>query len=121
MMVAQRRRVLIVEDDWLLRKALYNSLSAGEFTVEEACHREGALYIAQHEGALEAIQDHRFDLVVLDIDMPGLSGIEMCRQIRILGPRVGIIVLAASDAEEDTIRTLEAGADDYLTKPFRLA
>jgi two-component system KDP operon response regulator KdpE len=60
-----------------------------------------------------------FDLVLLDVNMPGMSGVEACRQIRALAPRTGIIMVTVRDAEEDKVRALEAGADDYVTKPFR--
>jgi len=102
--------VLVVDDETALRKIICTALGASGFTVEEARHGQEAL---------AAIQTHRFDLVLLDINMPGLSGVETCRQIRLLEPRTGIIMLTVRDGEEDRVRALDAGADDYVTKPFR--
>jgi two-component system, OmpR family, KDP operon response regulator KdpE len=57
--------------------------------------------------------------VLLDVNMPGMGGVEACRQIRAFAPRMGIIMVTVRDAEEDKVQALEAGADDYVTKPFR--
>jgi two-component system KDP operon response regulator KdpE len=65
------------------------------------------------------VQVRPFDLVLLDVNMPGMSGVEACRQIRGFVPHTGIIMVTVRDAEEDKVRALEAGADDYVTKPFR--
>ncbi len=111
MMVSQQRSVLIVDDEPSLRKVLCTSLSAGGFVVAEARSGEEALGAAQHRA---------FDLVLLDINMPGMGGVEACRRLRDLAPRAGIVMVTVRDLEEDKIRGLEAGADDYLTKPFRL-
>ena len=102
--------VLVVDDDRSVRTALLAGLTGCGFAVEEAFNGEGAL---------EAVQRSQFDLMLLDMNMPGLSGVETCRRIRTLVPGLGIIVLTVWDAEEDKIRALDAGADDYLTKPFR--
>src|SRR6202023_3958214 len=59
------------------------------------------------------------DLGRRDVNMPGRRGVEACRQIRAVAPRTGIIMVTVRDAEEDKVRALEAGADDYVTKPFR--
>ena len=69
--------------------------------------------------AIAAVQRRPFDLVLLDVNMPGMSGVEVCRQIRAIAPRTGIVMVTVRDAEEDKIRALDAGADDYVTKPFR--
>ncbi len=61
-----------------------------------------------------------FDLVLLDINMPGPGGVETCQRIRALVPQIGILMVTVRDDEEDKVRALEAGADDYVTKPFRL-
>jgi two-component system KDP operon response regulator KdpE len=103
--------VLIVDDEATLRKALRSSLTASGFAVEEA--RNG-------EEALGTVQQHSFDLILLDVSMPGISGIEACRRIRGIAPRVGIVMVTVRDREDDKVRALEAGADDYVTKPFRL-
>jgi two-component system KDP operon response regulator KdpE len=103
--------VLVVDDEPSLRKVLRTSLSACGFTVDEA--RSG-------EEALGAAQNHAFDLVLLDINMPGIGGVETCRRIRDLTPRAGIVMVTVRDQEDDKVHALEAGADDYVTKPFRL-
>jgi two-component system KDP operon response regulator KdpE len=104
--------VLVVDDEHALRRTIHVALGASGFTVEEA--RNG-------EEALEAVRRHPFNLVLLDINMPGLGGIETCRQIRSFAPRTGIVMLSVREAEGDKVQALEAGADDYMTKPFRFA
>src|SRR6266849_2291039 len=102
--------VLVVDDEAALRKTIRASLAASGFTVEE---------VGTGGEAVTAIQRRTFDLVLLDVNMPGMSGVEACRQIWALAPRTGIIMVTVRDAEEDKVRALEAGADDYVTKPFR--
>ena len=104
-------RVLVVDDELAFRKAIRTSLAASGFTVEEA--ETGG-------DAVGAVLQRSFDLVLLDINMPGISGVEACQQIRALAPRMGIIMVTVRDTEEDKVEALEAGADDYVTKPFRL-
>src|SRR5579862_8870881 len=111
MTVSQQCSVLVVDDEPSLRKVLRTSLSAGGFNVEEARSGEEALGVAQHRA---------FDLVLLDINMPGIGGVEACRRLRELSPRAGIVMITVRDLEDDKVRALEAGADDYVTKPFRL-
>jgi two-component system KDP operon response regulator KdpE len=111
MTAAQQCSVLIVDDEPSLRRVLRASLSAGGFTVEEARSGEEALGIAQNQP---------FDLVLLDINMPGMGGVEACRRLRVLLPRAGIVMVTVHDLEDDQVQALEAGADDYVTKPFRL-
>ncbi len=103
--------VLIVDDEPPLRKALRSSLTASGFEVQEA--RSG-------EEALDNVKQQPFDLVLLDINMPGISGIDACRRIRSLCPQAGIVMVTVRDMEDDKVRALEAGADDYITKPFKL-
>jgi two-component system KDP operon response regulator KdpE len=103
--------VLVVDDEPSLRKALLTSLTASGFSVEEA---------GSGEEALGSLQRYPFDLVLLDINMPGIDGIEACRQIRHLSPRAGIVMITVRDLDDDKVRALEAGADDYVTKPFKL-
>jgi two-component system, OmpR family, KDP operon response regulator KdpE len=103
--------VLVVDDEASLRKTLRTSLTAIGFAVEEA--RNG-------EEALGVVQKRPFDLVLLDINMPGAGGIDTCRKIRTLAPQIGIIMVTVRDSENDKVYALEAGADDYVTKPFRL-
>lgn len=102
--------VLVVDDEAALRKVIRASLAASGFAVEEA---------GTGGDALTVMQQRLFDLVLLDVNMPGMSGIEACRQIRALAPRTGIVMVTVRDAEEDKVRALEAGADDYVTKPFQ--
>jgi two-component system, OmpR family, KDP operon response regulator KdpE len=103
------RRVLVVGNETALRKVIGASLATNGFVVEEA------------ETAREAIgfiQQLPFDLILLDMDMPGFGAVEACSQIHALAPRAGIVMIAMSGAEEDIARALDAGADDYLAKPF---
>jgi two-component system KDP operon response regulator KdpE len=86
-------------------------LTASGFAVEEA--RNG-------EEACGAVLERAFDLVLLDINMPGAGGIDACRRIRGSVPQVGIVMITVRDSENDKVDALEAGADDYVTKPFRL-
>jgi two-component system, OmpR family, KDP operon response regulator KdpE len=109
--IPQSCSVLVVDDEPSLRKVLRTSLTACGFTVNEA--RSG-------EEALGAAQSHAFDLVLMDINMPGIGGVEACRRIRDLTPRAGIVMVTVRDQEDDKVHALEAGADDYVTKPFRL-
>ncbi len=108
------RSLLIVDDDDLLRAALKEQLAAaGDFgRIEEA--GSGAEAIAQAEG-------HVFDVILLDIGLPDLDGREVCRKMREAGVRSPIIMLTAADSEDDTVTGLNAGANDYVTKPFRMA
>jgi two-component system KDP operon response regulator KdpE len=110
MTLPQPSSVLVVDDEAALRRTLRASLATSGFAVEEA--GTGA-------EAMAAIQRRAFDLVLLDVNMPGMNGVEVCRQIRAVAPRTGIVMVTVRDAEEDKVRALEAGADDYVTKPFR--
>jgi len=104
-------KVLIVDDDPAFRRALLTSLAASGFDVSEARNGEEALIV---------LRDKPCDIVLLDINMPGMGGIETCRRIRNLSPRIGILMVTVRDAEEDKVQALEAGADDFVTKPYRL-
>ncbi len=106
-----RCNLLIVDDEPTLRRALRTSLTASDFRVAEA--RSG-------EEALSALRAAASDIVLLDINMPGMTGFEVCRRIRSTDPKVGIIMVTVRDSEEDQVRALEAGADDFVTKPYRL-
>jgi len=109
--MSQRHNVLIVDDEASLRKTLRLSLNTSGFAVSEA---------SNGEEALATLQNLRFDLVLLDINMPGIGGIEACRRIRDASPHAGILMITVRDIDEDKVRGLEAGADDYITKPFKL-
>lgn len=105
-----RSNVLVVDDEPPLRRVLHTSLKARGFAVEEA---------GSGERALELIGQRPFDLILLDINMPGMGGVEVCRRLRALMPHVGIVMVTVRDAEEDMVQALDAGADDYITKPIR--
>jgi two-component system KDP operon response regulator KdpE len=107
---SHRPHVLVVDDEAALRRAFRTSLAASGFVVEEA--RSG-------EEAVDMLPQYPFDLVLLDINMPGIGGVEACREIRALAPKIGILMVTVRDAENDMVRALEAGADDYVTKPVR--
>jgi len=102
-------RILVVDDDPQIRRVLRVMLSGQGFEVADA--RDG-------EAALERLRESRFDLVLLDINMPGLSGIEVCRAMR-SSSEIAIIMLTVRDNETDTVEALDAGSDDYVTKPFK--
>jgi two-component system, OmpR family, KDP operon response regulator KdpE len=102
-------KVLVVDNDVAMRRALRSSLAAQSYSVAEA--RSG-------EEALDEMSQRPADMVLLDIEMPGIGGLEACRRIRSSVPQAGVIMVTVCDSEEDKIRALEAGADDYVTKPF---
>jgi len=102
------KRILVVDDEPELRRALRSTLCALGFVV---AHAESG------EAALEIVRAEKFDLLLLDINMPGLSGLETCRAIRARSD-VGILMLTVRDRTEDRIEALDAGADGYVTKPF---
>ncbi|HYW43586.1 MAG TPA: response regulator transcription factor [Bryobacteraceae bacterium] len=104
-------KLLIVDDEPALRKALRTSLSATGFDVSEARNGDEALSMLPHTPV---------DVVLLDINMPGRSGIDVCRKIRASSMNVGIIMVTVRDSEEDKVQALEAGADDFITKPYLL-
>jgi len=101
--------ILVVDDDAGLRKALRRVLVAHGFEVEVA--EDGT-------AALARIRAQTFDAVVLDVMMPGSDGIEICEQLRANGDQLPVLMLTARDAVRDRVAGLEAGADDYLVKPF---
>jgi two-component system KDP operon response regulator KdpE len=110
-MTATPGNILITDDDPDLRRALRSTLHSLGFEIAEA---------ANGEQALKQIREHHFDVILLDINMPGIGGIETCREVRRLAPRLEILMLTVRDREEDKIRALDAGADDYVTKPFSI-
>jgi DNA-binding response OmpR family regulator len=106
------RKILIVDDDTALRQSLAEQLERdGEFSVAE-CETATA--------ALESVAREHFDAMLLDVGLPDMDGRDLCRQIRGAGINVPIVMLTAADSEGDTVQGLDAGADDYVTKPFRL-
>src|ERR671917_1742357 len=107
------RPLLLVEDDAALRATLAEQIAlAGEFRVTEA----GS--VAEAEAALDA-DGARFDAVVLDVGLPDGDGREFCAKLRRDGKRMPVIMLTGADAEQDVVRGLDAGANDYVAKPFR--
>ena len=102
-------RILVVDDDPQIRRVMRVTLIAQSYEVNDA--RSG-------EEALEKLRREAVDLVLLDMNMPGLGGIETCRLIR-ADSEVAIVMLTVRDAEADQVEALDAGADDYITKPFR--
>jgi len=103
--------ILVVDDEVSMRRTLSITLSGFGFKTMEAARGEEALALASRT---------HFDAVLLDANMPGLSGLETCRIMRPLHPRVPILMLTVRDAEDDKVEALDAGADDYITKPFKL-
>ena len=106
------KRVLIVDDDSALRQSLAEQLQLHEeFDIGEA--RTGG-------EALERVKAQRYDLILLDVGLPDMDGREVCKVMRRGGQKMPIIMLTAADTDADTILGLESGANDYITKPFRL-
>jgi two-component system, OmpR family, response regulator MprA len=105
-----KERILIIEDDVGIVRVLRRALSYEGYTVDTALDGENGLYIAR---------DHHPDLVILDLMLPGMDGIEVCQRLR-SGGSVPILMLTAKDAVQDRVQGLDAGADDYMTKPFEL-
>ena len=103
-----RKRILVVDDDARLAASLRRALAYEGYTVEVA---------ADGPDALVAARDRPPDLVVLDVMMPGLDGVEVCRRLR-EGSDLPILMLTARDAISDRVAGLDAGADDYVVKPF---
>jgi two-component system KDP operon response regulator KdpE len=103
-------RIMIVDDEPQLRKVIRVALASQGYLVNEA--RSG-------EAALDLFAAEPYQMVILDRNMPGIGGLETCKQIRARSD-VGIIMLTVRKAEEDRIEALDAGADDYITKPFSM-
>jgi two-component system response regulator MprA len=101
--------LLVVDDDRAVREALRRALTLAGYEVREA---------ADGEQALELVVQAVPDAVVLDVGLPGIDGLEVCRRLRRLGNRVPILMLTARDAVSDRIDGLDVGADDYMLKPF---
>jgi two-component system KDP operon response regulator KdpE len=102
------QRVLVVDDENSIRRYLHTALTAQGFTVYEA---------ANGEEAVNAVLNNRPDIIILDLGLPDFNGIEVTRRLREWS-KTPIIILSVREAENDKIAALDAGADDYLTKPF---
>lgn len=103
-------RILVVDDEPQIRRVMRATLVARGYMVSTA--RNG-------EEALEKVREERFDLVLLDINMPGIGGMETCRIIRSQSD-IPIVILSIRNAEKEKVEALDAGADDYVTKPFSM-
>lgn len=110
-MSQEQVKIIVVDDEPVVRRALQVGLTATGYTVEESSTGDEALVF---------LRRCPVDLVLLDINMPGMPGVEACRRIRALLPRAGIVMITVRDSEESKVEALEAGADDYITKPFHL-
>lgn len=107
-----RTWILLVEDEPHIARGL-------AFNLEQEGYR--VVHAETGEEALRLLPEHPFALVVLDLMLPGLGGLEVCRRIRVLEPRLPVLMLTALASEADRVEGLRHGADDYLTKPFSLA
>lgn len=103
------KKILLVEDEPRIADALRMGLAENDFEIEIAY--DGHL-------GLKLFQSMRFDLVVLDINLPGINGYELCKHIRAANPEIPVIMLTAFGALRDKIEGYDAGADDYIVKPF---
>jgi two-component system KDP operon response regulator KdpE len=101
-------RILVVDDDPQIRRVMRVTLTGQGYEVDD---------VKSGEAALEKLRDQRFDLVLLDMNMPGTGGLETCRVIR-AESEIAIIMLTVRDSETDKVEALDAGADDYVTKPY---
>ena len=103
--------ILIVDDDSRVTSALRRTLAYEGYRISSALDGEGALAIARTKSP---------DLVILDLMLPGIDGLEVCRRLRAVNDDIAVLMLTARDAVADRVAGLETGADDYLVKPFAL-
>lgn len=108
-MTGSNGSILIVDDDPGIRRALGSTLTALGYRADEASSGEQGLVLASRNA---------YDAVLLDINMPGRGGIETCRDLRRELPGAGILMVTVRDSEEDKVEAFDAGADDFITKPF---
>ena len=104
-------RLLVVEDEPELRRQLQAALTAQGYTVDASGAGKEALYLAT---------EYPFDAAVVDLGLPGLSGLDVIRSLRAAGNRLPVLILTARDRWQDKVQGLEAGGDDYLAKPFQM-
>jgi two-component system, OmpR family, response regulator MprA len=107
-------KILVVDDERAVRESLRRALELEGYQIELAADGQEALYRLQANG------DAQPDAVILDILMPGIDGLEVCRRLRRAGNRVPVLMLTARDEVENRVAGLDAGADDYVAKPFAL-
>ena len=105
-------RILIVEDEKKLCELVARGLKAERFAVDAAADGNQGWSLAD---------SYEYDLIILDLMLPGMGGAQILRRIRLKNQQVPILILTAQDATEEKVRNFEAGADDYLTKPFAFA
>ncbi|MGD0359386.1 MAG: response regulator transcription factor [Bryobacteraceae bacterium] len=103
-------RILVVDDEPQIRRVMRVTLGGAGYVVADA--RSG-------EEGIQKLREERFDLVLLDVNLPGIGGIETCRQIRARSD-VRVMILTVRNSNEDAVAALDAGADDYVTKPFSM-
>lgn len=107
-----QKRVLLVDDDRTLQSLLAEQL--------EATREFATVCVNDATAAIALLQGELFDLILLDVGLPDMDGREACRQMRRLNIRTPVIMLTAADSDTDTIQGLEAGANDYIAKPFKM-
>jgi two-component system, OmpR family, response regulator MprA len=105
-------KILVVDDERAVRESLRRALELEGYEIELATNGQEALY--------RLASEEEPDAVILDVLMPGMDGIEVCKRVRRGGNHLPILMLTARDAVEDRVEGLDAGADDYVTKPFAL-
>ena len=105
-------RILIAEDDQVLADGLLRTLRKGGYAVDA---------VASGSEADAALADHEFDLVILDLGLPKLHGLEVLRKLRARGTTTPVLILTAADSVEQRVKGLDLGADDYMAKPFALS
>jgi two-component system KDP operon response regulator KdpE len=103
-------RILVVDDDVQIRRVLRTTLSAARYAVDTA---------STGEEALEMMKDWAYHMVLLDLNLPGVNGLELCRTLRATS-EAEIIIISVRTVEKDIVAGLDAGADDYVAKPFRM-
>lgn len=104
-------KILVADDEDIFRKLLCDFLKKDGYDVIEANNGKDALNLFQSNG-------NTINLAILDVMMPGMNGLEVCKQIKYSCANIPILILTAKDGEEDQIQAFEAGADDYISKPF---
>lgn len=105
-------RVLLVEDDHMIGEAIESALNDATYDVD---------WLRDGESAQSAIESNRYDVVLLDLGLPKKDGLDVLRSIRSKGNQIPLLVITARDALQDRIQGLDAGADDYVLKPFEMS